>query len=71
MASVPRVPGLNRTQLVNVGIFGEALTCMVLSYWRPKKKSQLVLWELWWGVGARYLGGSNLSLPPRFPVDGI
>lgn len=25
MASVPSVPGLNRTQLVNVAIFGEAL----------------------------------------------
>lgn len=41
MASVPRVPGLNRTQLVSVGIFGEAfldsdqvtLSCVVLSCW--------------------------------------
>lgn len=29
MASVPNVPGLNRTQLVSVGIFGEAL-CIVI-----------------------------------------
>lgn len=58
MASVPSVPGLNCTQLVNVAIFGEALlaeirwpleatpSCVVSSTLRTK--SHPLPWVLCW-----------------------
>lgn len=83
MASVPRVPGLNRTQLVSVGIFGEAfldsdqvtLSCVVLSCWihpflpPPQKPACTV--EAVVGNKKQAIWGSYPSLPPRAPMDGI
>lgn len=56
VASVPSVPGLNRTQLVNVAIFGETLWAETRS---PKScgfelfdaRKLLLPWELWWASG--------------------
>lgn len=67
MASVPSVPGLNRTQLVSVGIFGEALCTAINPSWMalrcPGSKKSAGTRELWWESRSERFGGLTLPSP--------
>ena len=68
LASVPSVPGLNRSQLVNVAVFGEALELVSVFKLSGGQKSPAALGHS--GVGRGWRAGRECCLNPPFPHTG-
>lgn len=68
LASVPSVPGLNRSQLVNVAVFGEALELVSVFKLSGGQKSPAALGRS--GVGRGWRAGRMCCLNPPCPHTG-